>query len=211
MLDVTDRLAVIIGGGGVALRKARGLIEAGATRIRMVSPTFRDEVPALVERVAERYEARHLEGAGLVFAATDSAETNDAIVREARLRGLLVNRADADDEEPGDFTTPAVLRNGAVAVTVSTAGAPALAAMIRDELAIRFDPRWNEMAEAMRTIRPAILAARMPADLRRNALRDLATADALAALSAGGSESLWRWLLERYPELSVTGGPPVAF
>jgi precorrin-2 dehydrogenase/sirohydrochlorin ferrochelatase len=209
MLDVTDRLAVIIGGGRVAVRKARGLIEAGATRIRMVSPRFRDDVPASVERLAESYEARHLEGSGLVFAATDSAETNDAIVRDARLRGVLVNRADADDEEPGDFTTPAVLRNGAVVVT--TAGAPALAVMIRDELARTFEPRWSEMAEAMRRIRPAILASQMSAEFRRNAFRDLATADALAALSAGGSESLWRWLLERYPELSVTGGPPVAF
>jgi siroheme synthase-like protein len=201
MLDVTDRLAVIIGGGRVAVRKARGLIEAGATRIRMVSPTFRDDVPASVERVTERYEARHLEGAGLVFAATDSAETNDVVVRDAHLRGVLVNRADADDEEPGDFTTPAVLRKGAVAVTVSTAGAPALAAMIRDELAKAFDPRWSEMAEAMQRIRPAILAARMSADLRRNAFRDLATADALAALS-GGVESLWNWLVQKYPDLA---------
>ena len=37
MVDVTDRLAVIIGGGSVAVRKARGLIDAGAGRIRMAS------------------------------------------------------------------------------------------------------------------------------------------------------------------------------
>jgi siroheme synthase-like protein len=203
MLDVTDRLVVIIGGGGVAVRKARGLIEAGATRVRMVSPNFRDDAPAAVERVNEPYEARHLEGAALVFAATDSAETNDEVVRDAGDRGILVNRADVVDQEPGDFTTPAVLRKGPVAVTVSTAGAPALAAMIRDELAARFDPRWREMAEAMQTIRPAIRAARMiSADRRRRAFGDLATRDALEVLAASGTEGLWRWLVEKYPELA---------
>jgi precorrin-2 dehydrogenase / sirohydrochlorin ferrochelatase len=202
MLDVTDRLVVIIGGGGVAVRKARGLLDAGATRVRMVSPSFREDVPAAVERVSERYEARHLEEAALVFAATDSADTNDEVIRDARDRGVLANRADVDDQEPGDFTTPAVLRKGPVAVAVSTAGAPALAAMIRDELAARFDPRWREMAEAMQTIRPAIRGARiMSAERRRAAFGDLATGEALAMLAAKGTEGLWRWLVEKYPEL----------
>jgi siroheme synthase-like protein len=134
MLDVTDRLAVILGGGAVAVRKARGLIDAGATRIRMISPAFHADVPAGVQKVTARYEPGHLEGAGLVFAATDSAATNDQIVREARRRGIWVNRADADAHEPGDFTTPAVLRQGPVTVAVATMGAPALAVKVRDEL-----------------------------------------------------------------------------
>ena len=202
MLDVTDRLAVILGGGAVAVRKARGLIEAGATKIRMVSPTFCNDVPAMVEKMTARYEARHLDGAGLVFAATDSPATNDEIIREARRRGIWVNRANADDEEPGDFTTPAVLRQGPVTVTVSTAGAPALAAKIRDELAGRFDPRWQTMADAMKTIRPAILAAvKMTPSRRREAFRELTMDEAMKVLTDGGVESLWKWLWEKYPEL----------
>jgi precorrin-2 dehydrogenase/sirohydrochlorin ferrochelatase len=205
LLDVSGRLVVIIGGGGVAVRKARGLLDAGATRVRMVSPVFHEDVPAAVEKVTASYEPGHLDEAGLVFAATDAPEVNEQIVREARRRGILVNRADADDAEPGDFTTPAILRRGPVMLAVSTtsAGAPALAAMVRDELAARFDPRWREMAEVMLMIRPALRAARaMSADRRREAFRELASAQALAALTAGGAEGLWRWLLEKYPELS---------
>src|SRR3954466_13379237 len=135
MLDVTNRPVVIIGGGSVAARKARGLLEAGGTEVRMVSPSFHEGVPAAVERIVGRYEARHLTGAGLVFAATDSGETNDAVVADAQRLGILVCRADGDGEEPGNFSTPAVLRKGAITLAVSAAGAPALAARIRDELA----------------------------------------------------------------------------
>src|SRR5262245_42932678 len=128
MLDVTDRRVVIIGGGSVAARKAAGLIAAGATRVRVVSPQFDSKMPATaqIERISERYEPRHLDGAMLVFAATDSAEVNAAVVTQARHRGILVNRADGIDEG-GNFSTPAVLRDGAVTVTVSTAGSPAIA------------------------------------------------------------------------------------
>src|SRR2546423_3621673 len=141
MLDVSDRLAVIIGGGRVAARKARGLIEAGATKVRMVSPTFHKDVPAAVERIAGRYEPRHLEGAGLAFAATDSGETNDAVVRDARRLGVLVCRADGDHEAAGDFATPAVMRKGALTVVVSAAGGAGPAAVGRGQRAARGGPR----------------------------------------------------------------------
>src|SRR6478609_7363439 len=93
MLDVSDRLIVIVGGGAVAARKAAGLIECGATRIRCVSPTFEPKMPPGVERIDGRYGPHHLDGAGLVFAATDDPAVNAAVVRDARNRGILVNRA----------------------------------------------------------------------------------------------------------------------
>ena len=202
MLDVTARPVVIIGGGRVAIRKARGLIEAGATDLRMIAPEFREDVPQAVRKIAGCFEPRHLEGAGLVFAATDSPEVNAAVVREARRRGILVSRADSDDEQPGDFATPAVLREGPMTVTVFAGGAPALAAMVRDELAARFDPRWSMMASAIHTLRPKLLAASsLTPARRREAFRDLATVQAIEILSAGGLESLRQWLAAKYPEL----------
>ncbi len=204
MLDVTDRLSVIIGGGAVALRKARGLIEAGATQIRMVSPDFHADIPAIVEKITARFEPDHLTDAGLAFAATDSREINDAIVREARRRGIWVTRADSEEDEPGDFTTPAILRQGPVVITVATAGAPALAAMIRDDLAAHFDPRWRMMAEAMQAIRPALLSADgISAEQRREVFRSLATPQAMEILMAGGIGLLWESLVLKFPPLEA--------
>ena len=203
MLDVTDRLAVIVGGGAVAARKANGLLGAGARRVRVVSLRFHDAMPPQVQRVEAEYDGSHLDGAGLVFAATDSPAVNEAVVRDARSRGVLVCRADADDEAPGDFATPAKFEAGPVIVTVSAAGSPALAARIRDGLRERFDPAWAQMAEAMRTLRPLIRdAAGLGAERRAAVFRDLASADALQ-VAARGPQAVLEWLGDRHPEVSA--------
>jgi siroheme synthase-like protein len=206
LLDLNDRLVVIVGGGAVAVRKAIGVLEAGAGQVRCVAPTFHADMPQAVQRVPEAYRPEHLDRAGLVFAATDMAAVNDAVVRDARARGIWVNRADADDAEPGDFTVPARMRQGRVTVTVSAGAAPALAAAIRDGLAARWDPRWTGMAEAMQTLRPMVLYAKgLSPDRRGDILRDLVTEEAMEALSKGGVAGLTGWLTSRHADLARVG------
>ena len=199
MLDMTDRTAVIVGGGGVAARKARGVLEAGA-KVRCVSPVFSQDIPDAVARVTEAYEPRHLDGAFLVFAATDKPEVNRAVVRDAHARQLLVNRADADDDNPGDFVVPASHRAGSIIVTVSAAS-PAFSAMIRDKLAQNFDHRWQLIADVMTDLRPAIVRSGLEIPRRRQIFRELATDAALDVLGKQGPDGLRRWLLDKYPEL----------
>ena len=202
MLDVSDRLVVIIGGGGVGARKARGLLDAGAKRVRVVSPAVDEQMPDGVERVAERYDVRHLDGATLVFAATADPSVNEMIVRDCRRLNILVNRADADDDARGDFSTPAVLREGAVAITVSAGGSPALAAAIRDELRGNLGSGHIAMADAMQALRPLIRGAQeLDVAQRRQVFRDLAAPEAIEVLSAGGTPALKAWLARRYPSL----------
>jgi precorrin-2 dehydrogenase / sirohydrochlorin ferrochelatase len=199
-LDVTGRTILIVGGGLVAARKARGLIEAGAGRVRCVAPAFCDELPAQVDRVRGAYCPDHLNGATLVFAATDRAEVNEAVVRDAHARNLLVNRADVNEEEPGDFAVPASFCTGEVTVAAS-AGSPALAAMIRDRLECLFDPRWSQMAQAMQELRPWVKAAGVDIATRRAIFCELASEEALCQLANRGAEGLREWLLDRHPEL----------
>jgi siroheme synthase-like protein len=203
MLDVADRKIVIVGGGQVALRKAHGLLAAGATDICSVAPQHRDEMPPAVKRIVAEFEPGHLEGAGLVFAATDSAEVNDQVVACARQRGIWVNRADFHEEQIGDFTTPAALRQGPLTVAVSAGGSPTLAAKVRDELKNHLDPRWSEMATVMQELRPTILASpKLSRDRSKLLFVELAGDDAMTVLATRGREGFQSWLLERYPELA---------
>jgi len=197
ILDVSNRLVVIIGGGAVAARKAGGLLAAGAVRIRVVAPKFCDAMPATVERILEPYASHHLGGAGLVFAATDTPEVNAAVVRDAHQLGLLVNRADGAEEGSGDFSMPAVLRDDELIVAVSTGQSPTLAAAIRDEIQSSLDSRWVKMLNAMKTLRPRALAE-TNSEIGRAMLRAMATVEALEILEKQGIEALWQWLTKRH-------------
>jgi siroheme synthase (precorrin-2 oxidase/ferrochelatase) len=116
-------------------------------------------------------------------------------VAEARRIGALANRAD-NDEDGGDFTTPAVMRQGPVIVAV-TAGAPALAAFIRDGLEQGWQENWTELAEAVRVLRPMILAAGLPPKRRQEIMRDLSGEAGMQRLADGGIDALRKWIEER--------------
>lgn len=200
MLDVTERLVVIIGGGAVAVRKAAGVLEAGATRVRVVAPRINSDMAKAVERVEAAYEPRHLTGAGMVFAATDSSEVNEQIVRDARERGVLVSRA--DDADAGDFVTPARFQEGEVVVGVA-AGSAALAVAIRNAIAQQIDRGHVKMAQAMRVLRPRIQESGLTAARRATILRELAGAEAMDVIRQGGEAALMDWVRQRYPELKL--------
>lgn len=201
LLDVTTRRIVIVGGGRVAARKARGLIDAGATQLVAIAPDFDVVFPLTVHRIRRAYHPDDLAAADLVFAATDRPEVNEQVVRDARARGVLVNRADADDDHPGDFVTPARLVEQNVIVSVSAASA-ALAAGIRDGLHARWDPRWTRMADAMQALRPWIREHASLSPAQRTAIfRLLAGDEAMDILANHGLPALRAWLVERHPEL----------
>jgi precorrin-2 dehydrogenase/sirohydrochlorin ferrochelatase len=201
LLDVTARRILIVGGGRVAARKAAGLVEAGAHDVTVVSPQFVAAFPEPIRKLQQQYTADLLNDVNLIFAATNRPEVNDSVVRDARQRGIWVNRADSDEDNPGDFVTPAKYQDHNVMLTVSAASA-ALAASIRDALQRRWDPRWTKMAQAMQTIRPWVRDhAGLPQDQRAVIFRALATNDAMDVLDQGGVDKLRTWLIEKHPEL----------
>jgi len=128
---------VVIGGGAVALRKTRGLLDAGAD-VTVVAPEIHPDLRGLVDDQAIRWIQREaheqdLDGANLVFLATDSTQVNVQLEQIARHNGSLVNRADSPRD--GTFHVPAVVRRDDVTVALSTSGrSPAFAQLLREEV-----------------------------------------------------------------------------
>jgi precorrin-2 dehydrogenase / sirohydrochlorin ferrochelatase len=140
-LNIAGCLCVVVGGGPVGLRKARGLLEAGA-RVRLITRTHPgQEKTTGMEVLVRPYRTGDLAGAALAFAAAGERAVNATVALDARAAGIPVNMADAPAE--GDFHLPAVLRRGELVIAVSTGGgSPALAAAVRDELAGIFGEEW---------------------------------------------------------------------
>jgi len=151
-LDLSGRRCVVVGGGEVANRKARKLLQARA-RVVVISPEVGAELESVGIEIHRRpYREGDLEGAYLAFAATNVRGVNAAVAREAKERGVPVNVADSSSE--GDFALPSTLRRGRLQVAVSTGGAsPTLARRIRDELEEAFQPEWTNIVEELNTAR----------------------------------------------------------
>ncbi len=131
-LQLDDVPVLLVGGGNIARRKAEALFEAGA-RLTVVAPHIAAE---LAEQAAEcrlrGYRSSDIVGHRLVMTATDDPEVNAQVGRDATAVGVWVNSA--DDPANCSFILPAVARDGAVTVAVSTGGAsPALASHLRRE------------------------------------------------------------------------------
>lgn len=160
LIDMRGRLAVIIGGGGVAERKCLSLIDAGA-RVKVVSPELAPGLEALaaecrIEHLSREYRQGDLENAFLVFAATGSHEANMAVAAEAAGRGIPVNIADSP--ELSSFISPAVVSRGDLLLTVSTGGkSPALSRKIRRDLDVRFGDEYGPTLQLLGAIREKLL------------------------------------------------------
>src|SRR5262245_6426101 len=124
-LRMTGRLAVVIGGGPVGRRKAAGLLQADAhVRLVCLEPRPADLTSPNLDWLTESYQASHLEGAALVFAAA-TPELNRVVIADAQARNLLV--CSATEPDSGDFVTASTIRRGDLIVALGTGGqVPAL-------------------------------------------------------------------------------------
>ena len=132
-LQLKDRPVLVVGAGKVALRKTKGLVEAGA-RVTVIAPEQEAEFHDLpVRLIPRRFRATDLSGMMLVFAATDDRLANHRIGIAAKGKGIFANIADSADE--CDFVVPARLARGSVQIAVSTGGeSPRLSAELRRKL-----------------------------------------------------------------------------
>ncbi len=131
-IDLNGRLAVVVGGGAVALRRARALVEAGA-RVTVIAPEVTSELAALPVTVRRRrYRDGDLAGAWLVHAATDDPAVNAAVAAAADRERIWSIRA--DDGAASAARTPAVTRHGDITVAVTAGGDPRRSQRLRSAI-----------------------------------------------------------------------------
>ncbi len=151
---------LVVGAGPVAARRIGGLLDSGS-RLTVVAPHVATPVAAYEARgrlVVERRPYRPGEAARyrLVVAATGVPAVDDQVVRDAEEAGVLANRPARGG--PGSFLVPAVHRQGAITVAVSTAGgSPAMAAWLRRRLAAAVGPEVATLVDLVSEERPSLL------------------------------------------------------
>jgi siroheme synthase-like protein len=165
-LDVTGRACLVVGGGRVAARKARTLVDCGAL-VTVIAPALAPEMEALAGRLAGVERRAYASGDAarfrLVVTATGRPDVDGAVHHDAENGGVWVNSA--DDRAHSSFILPAVHRDGAVTVAVSTGGvSPAFASWLRDRLAAECGEHAGALAALIGEARETLRRAGRPTD-----------------------------------------------
>jgi siroheme synthase-like protein len=155
-LRLSGRRCVVVGGGEIGLEKVEGLLACGG-EVTLVSP---DAVPELEDLAREgsikwerrAYETSDLEGTFIVIAATNDTDVNIGVYEDAERRAMLVNVVDVPPL--CNFILPAIVRQGSMAIAISTQGAsPALAKRMKAEIAEQFGEAYAELAVMLNEVR----------------------------------------------------------
>lgn len=169
MLSVRGRCCLVVGGGAVASRKIRGLVDEGAD-VTVVAPEVEPEIDELARGGSVRLELRsyrdgEASGYALVFAATDERAVNERVFHDADSVGVWVNVA--DDPELCSFHLPAIVRRGDLHIAVASAGeAPFAVRRLRQLLESRIGPSWSRWMEGAARMRSRVLGAGLSPEAR---------------------------------------------
>jgi uroporphyrin-III C-methyltransferase/precorrin-2 dehydrogenase/sirohydrochlorin ferrochelatase len=166
-LNLAGKRCLVVGGGGVALRKIDGLVEEGAhvTVIARAPCAGVEKLAAAGEIELHRrpYEKGEATSFALVMAATDDREINQQVFHDADSAGVWANVA--DDPPLCSFHLPARVRRGTLQIGIASAGeAPFAVRRLRQGLEQRLGEEWAEWMEAAARFRREIRRLNLPPD-----------------------------------------------
>lgn len=183
MLRLEGKRAVVVGGGKVAEQKVGSLIGTGA-EIVVISPEVTEELERLaaggtIKWKKKSYSEDDIQGAFLVFAATNDKTVNHLVSRSADAH-QLVNIV--DNPQDSDFHVPSHFERGRLSIAVSTGGAsPSLAKKLREQLEAQYDETYEEYLEFLFSAREWIKREVKDPDLKRRLLTAIVSEEFLTS------------------------------
>lgn len=149
-VDVHGAHSVVIGGGPVALRKTRRLLDAGA-KVCVIAPKLHGDFKTLSNEGSLKFEQREfveadLKDARIVIAATNNLATNQDIASAAKAQGAQVNVA--NDPAAGSFIMPSLIDRSPLLIAISSGGSsPVLARLLSARIDAFIPKRFSKLAD----------------------------------------------------------------
>jgi len=205
LLQVEHLRCIVIGGGRIAERKIRGLLEVGA-QVHVISSDYTMQINQWITdgRITgsqRTYRQGDLDGARLVFAATDSADVNERVASDADALGILVNVASSS--RSSSFVNASTMRRGKLIIAVSTSGAsPEVAKHIVSEIDERYGDAYEIYLDILAELRHMIQDNVVDAGVRRQLMKQMLGMNWLEQIEQGvfppmGSGWMEIWMKEQ--------------
>jgi uroporphyrin-III C-methyltransferase/precorrin-2 dehydrogenase/sirohydrochlorin ferrochelatase len=197
-----DKLAVVVGGGLVAARRAELLVRSGA-RVMAFAPELSDEFRQLraernFQHAARNPQSEDFRGCALCFVACHDEGLTQAACSAAKGAGALVNVADRP--ELCDFIMPAIIDRGPLVIAISTGGAsPILGRMLKARLETLIPAAYGRLAHLMGVFRARVAEA-IPSSTIRRRFWEAVLEGPVAEAALAGNESAAEAYLARAVE-----------
>jgi len=208
-----NKPVLLVGGGEVAERKARLLLDAGA-QLTVVAPELDPELAELaangsVEWLAGEFAPQQLTGKWLVVAATDRREVNALVYQSANQARIFANVV--DDPKRSSFIMPSIIDRSPLMVAISSGGkAPVLARLLREKLEALLPQHLGAVAAFAGSLRERVKARFASMGERRRFWERLLGADRLGQALARGDHASANQLADSlFADESQSGGEVV--
>ncbi len=151
-LSLKDRPCLVVGGGEVALRRIKKLIDEAAT-IMVVSPEVLPDIARYHETgalqwVAEPYRSEYMVGQQFVIIATDRLDVNAQVMEDAQSVQAFINRADVKDDSTWVFGSAAEMGDLEISIFTNQVS-PRVSRLLRQDI----ERRYGILAEWLPQIR----------------------------------------------------------
>ena len=172
-LNLKNKKCVVIGGGKVAERKIKSLLESSA-KVFVISPQITNDIEKLYNEkrvfwIKEEYKPNLLENSFLVIAATNNKMVNEEISNHCEKNNTLVNVVDS--LENSNFIVNATIKQQDLIISVSSSGkSPALARKIKEEIKQKYGTEYGTLLEVLDEFRELVKKEISDESLRKELL-----------------------------------------
>ena len=151
-ISLKSRLCLVVGGGEVALRRIKKLINEGA-QILVVSPDVLPEIATYHEEgtlqwVAKPYSSEYMVGQQFVIIATDNSVVNAQVMEDAQNVQAFINRADVKDDSNWVFGSATEIGDLEISIFTNQVS-PRVSRLLRQDI----EKRYGILAEWLPQIR----------------------------------------------------------
>ncbi|GAB6183966.1 precorrin-2 dehydrogenase/sirohydrochlorin ferrochelatase family protein [Thermodesulfovibrio hydrogeniphilus] len=189
LINIEGKKCVVVGGGSVAERKIKKLLEYGGC-VTVISPEITLNIKKLFEKgkidyLNKEYSPEDIKDAYLVVAATSDKDLNAQILKDATFLVNCVNMNASSDVNAIEYIVPAIFEKENLTISVSTEF-PALSKVIRDELKEFYGKEFALYLKYLKKIRREIKAKIKEDKQRQEIFREIASKEIVAFLRQHG-------------------------
>lgn len=177
-VDLTNQSCLVVGGGLVAYRKVKTLLDFEA-KVIVVAEAICDELSVLAKDNADSvlllnkaFEEKDLAGKKIVIAATDDTLLNHEISLKCQENGTMINAV--DQKEDCSFIFPSYVKEQNLVAAFSSGGnSPVLTQYLKAKEKEVLTPFLGQLCEYMGSVREDIIHSYDTEDKRREVFKEI--------------------------------------